>query len=182
MHRLDTTDRPLRAPDCPLQSAALVYFDLETTGLHPERGATVTEAAILDRGGLRFEWQRTDDGESIADHLPTLLDHLTAGVVVGHNLSFDLGFVAYEAARIDGRGPDVRYLDTLAIARRLDPALPDHSLDALVDAYGLAPDHPLHTAAVDVRVTRELLWHLVDLGGLDTLEDAGLSRINWSAV
>jgi DNA polymerase III epsilon subunit-like protein len=182
VHRLTDSNRSLRAPDCPVESAALAFFDLETTGLYPERGATITEIAILDGGGLRLDWRRETAGEPLAEVLPRLVDHLAAGVLVGHNLSFDLGFIAYEAARVDRRGPDVRYLDTLALARRLDPDRGDHQLETLVDAYDVDPPGPLHTAATDVRATREVFWHLVDAGEIETLGDAGLSRIDWSAV
>jgi DNA polymerase III epsilon subunit-like protein len=159
-----------------------MFFDLETTGLYPERGATVTEAAALDGGGLRIDWQRETAEASFDELLPRLVDHLAAGVLVGHNLSFDLGFVAYEAARVDRRGPDVRYVDTLALARRLDPDRGDHQLETLVDTYEIDPPGALHTAATDVRATREVFWHLVDAGDFETLGDAGLSRIDWSTV
>ena len=182
MQRLQQTQRALQAPDCPLESASLVYFDLETTGLHPERGATVTEAAVLDAGGLRFDWRRGDEVPDFAEVLPALLDHLAAGVVVGHNVGFDFGFLAYEAARRDARGPAVRYLDTLALARRLAPKRDNYRLGTLVDRYDLEVDGPLHTASVDVRATRALFWQLVDEAGLERLEDADLSKLDWRAL
>ncbi|MFB6350481.1 MAG: PolC-type DNA polymerase III, partial [Bradymonadaceae bacterium] len=104
------------------------------------------------------------------------------GVVVGHNIGFDFDFLAYELARRDRRGFTTRYLDTLVLARRLAPDISDYKLDSLVEHIPFDPDGQLHTAATDVRVTEALLWHLVETGDLETLADAGLSQLDWTAV
>lgn len=182
MDRLTHNNSDLTAPDCPIGSAALLYVDLETTGLHPERGAEITEVAVLDSGGLRVDWRVDDGSGSLGTHLPELTDALAAGVVIGHNVGFDFEFLAYEIARRNRRGFTTRFIDTLALARRLDPTLGDHRLESLVDHLDFEPEEALHTAAVDVRVTEKLFWHLVETGDLETLADAGLSKLDWTAV
>jgi DNA polymerase III alpha subunit (gram-positive type) len=114
--------------------------------------------------------------------IPALFDHLEAGVVVGHNLSFDFRFVAYEAARRNLSGPDVRYIDTLALAKELDPEATSFELENLANRYSLTVEGELHSAKTDAAVACELLWYFVMNGGVETLADAGLSRIQWDVA
>lgn len=182
VRRIESAESELTEPDCPVESAALVYFDLETTGLHPERGAEITQVAILDDGGLRLHWERPDSEQPLGVILPKLLDHLGAGVVVGHNLVFDFGFVAYEAARRDARGPRVRFVDTLSVAKNVGVDAVSYELESLVDHYEIDSPGALHTATGDARATRKLFWRLVESDGLRTLGDLGMSQLDWSAV
>jgi DNA polymerase III epsilon subunit-like protein len=59
--------------------------------------------AVVDAQGLRFDW-RSDAtpprDDAVAHQLPRLVDHLKAGIVVGHNLQFDFRFVTYESRRL----------------------------------------------------------------------------------
>jgi DNA polymerase III alpha subunit (gram-positive type) len=185
--------------DCPLPVARLLFFDIETTGLRPDRGARISEIAVLGPEGLVLEWSHVPadtgstysaDGEhrppdrksqpGIAQHLKALHAHLQTGVVVGHNLSFDFRFVTYEAERLGLGGLTLRYIDTLGLARTLIPDADGYQLSTLVTHAGLSLAGPLHTATGDVRATRALFWHLVDRGGLDTLGDAGLKQLTWT--
>ena len=171
------TDRPLR-------SASLVFFDLETTGLRPDRGARICEMAVAGPEGIRFSWQSETDpptDDNVAGQLPQLLSSLDGHVVVGHNLQFDFGFLTYEAERLGRKGIDLQFVDTLGIARALYPERDDYRLGALRSAFNLPLPGPLHTAEVDTLTTRALFWHLVDEGGFETLADAGVKRLSWNA-
>ena len=53
--------------DCPLQVASLVFFDLETTGLRPDRGARIREIAVLGHDGIRFDWTWTEAERNASD-------------------------------------------------------------------------------------------------------------------
>jgi len=166
----------------PLRVASLVFFDLETTGLRPDRGGRIREMAVVDRDGVRFEWtsqEKPPSDEAVVRRLPTLVDHLQRGVVVGHNLAFDFRFLTYEAERLGLRGVDVPFADTLGLARTLLPEKEDHQLGSLLRAFDLDPEEELHTAVGDALATRTLFWHLVDHGDLDTLADVGVKRLRW---
>jgi DNA polymerase III epsilon subunit-like protein len=168
--------------ELPLRAASLVFFDLETTALRPDRGGRIREIAVADREGLRFDWKSETDPPSdatVARQMPGLLDVLRDAVVVGHNLSFDFRFVTYEAERLDHPGLDLRYIDTLGLARSLLDAPDDYALGALLGHFGVAPAETLHTAVGDVLATRTLFWHLVEAGELVTLREAGLKRLRW---
>lgn len=170
----------LHRSDWPIETTALRFFDIETTGLRPDRGARITEIALVDRGGAQLDWRRERDATDLSTVLPGLFDHLQAGVVVGHNVRFDFRFVAYEADRLGLRGPAVRFIDTLDLARTLDLRTPDVRLGTLLSHFALVPEDTLHTALVDARATRALFWTLVEHGNLETLADAGLKRLDWT--
>lgn len=166
--------------DCPIEVAPLLFFDIETTGLRPDRGARITEIAIVDHTGVRYDWKRKRDGATQALQLRPLFDHLRDGVVVGHNLQFDFYFVAYEADRLGLRGPAVRFVDTLGIARTHLDRSSDVRLGTLLSYFGLIPEGDLHTALGDAYATRALFWKLVEHSDLHTLADAGLKKLNWT--
>jgi len=175
----------LRAPDCPIGSAALMYLDIETTGLHPERGAETTELGLLDGGGVRLHWRADSSDKPVANLLPQLIEQLSRGVVVGHHLEFDLGFLAHEAGRARQRGLRVRYIDTLALAKQHTDAdeTADYRLDSLVDALDLtAEPDDLHDALTDARTCRELLCTIARRHNLETLADAGLTQMSWLTI
>jgi len=170
--------------DRPLHVTSLVFFDLETTALRPDRGGHIREIAVVDQNGVRFDW-RSDEApprdDAVAAQLPTLIDHLESGVVVGHNLQFDFHFLTYETERLGCGGLDLRFADTLGLARALLDTVGDHQLGALLGHFDTAPEEELHTAVGDALATRALFWKLVDAGGLKTLADANVRRLQWGA-
>lgn len=170
-------------PDRPLRTAPLVFFDLETSGLRPDRGGRICEMAVVDHDGIRLRWVSETDrpsDDAVARQLLSLLDTLRATIVVGHNLQFDFRFLTYEAERLGHTGLDVQFVDTLGLARRQWPDREGYQLDALVTALDLAPDHELHTAVGDALATRALFWHLVEAHDLQTLSDVGAKRLSWN--
>ncbi|WP_263840709.1 3'-5' exonuclease [Salinibacter sp.] len=168
--------------DRPLRTATLLFFDLETTALRPDRGGRICEMAVVDEQGIQFHW-RSDAApprdDAVATRLPRLIDHLEAGVVVGHNLPFDFRFVTYEAERLGLDGLGLRFADTLGLARSLLDAPDTHQLGTLLGHFDAAPDEELHTAVGDALATRTLFWHLVEHGGLRTLADIDVQRLQW---
>ena len=108
--------------------------------------------------------------------LPTLLEFLGGGVIVGHNVGFDLGFLNAALER-SGREPwKGQRIDTLAISRRLiRNDVPNHKLSTLARCLRLN-NQPSHRALDDAKATADLLHHLLEqassLGvlGLDDLQ------------
>ncbi len=168
--------------DPPLRAASLSFFDLETTGRRPDRGARITEMAVVDQRGVQLDWISPHDpprDAAVAKQLPRLVAHLEEGVVIGHNLSFDFRFVTYEAERLGVGGLDVRFVDTLGLARTMMTHAGSYRLGALLDRMGAAPDGELHTAVGDALATRTLFWRLVEQGGATTLSDVRVKRMRW---
>lgn len=168
--------------DLPLRTAPLFFFDLETTALRPDRGGRIREMAVVDQNGIRFDWRgdaASPRDDAVAHQLPKLVDHLEAGIAVGHNLHFDVRFLTYEAERLGLGGLDLRFADTLGLARSLLDVPDTYQLGALLSHFDAEPEEDLHTAVGDALATRTLFWHLVEHGGLQTLSDAHVQRLQW---
>lgn len=182
--------------DSPLQQTPLVFLDFETTGLYPYRGDRVCEVALLRTHGTLAEQHfatlinpqrrlsersfgvngiRAEDlaGAPLFAEVATRLRQLCAGaVLVAHNAPFDMEFLHTELAHAGLPPIDICAIDTLAIARRLDPRRPSHSLSALALALGAAP--PSHRAMDDVLALRVVFADLaarLARQGITTLGD-----------
>jgi DNA polymerase-3 subunit epsilon len=182
--------------DLPLSSIPLAFLDFETTGLSPRRGDRVCEVALQrvvgDTVEITFaalidpERPLSERSFAVNRITPELLAGaptfsqvagavraaLAGTAIVAHNAPFDLEFLHAELA-LAGQPPlIVPTIDTLAIARRLFPKRPSHSLAALATALGSPP--PSHRAMDDVLALRvvfdDLAAQLATLG-ITTLVD-----------
>jgi len=181
-------DRVLCQPSTPLVVAPFCFLDIETSGLRADRGARITEIALLSRDGTRTDWcmpdafpvGSEDHDAAVKTQLSRLVSDVRDVVTVGHNVSFDLRFIAYECRRLEISGPSVQVIDTLVLARRTYPNAPDYRLETLARILDLPVRGELHTAVVDAQVTRSLLEKVTDIGSMTTLADAGIRRLAWS--
>ncbi|MEO7912195.1 MAG: exonuclease domain-containing protein [Roseiflexaceae bacterium] len=176
--------------DLPLPAITLAFLDFETTGLSPHQGDRVCEVALqrVVNGMVEMSYttlvnpQRPQSARSFAvnqisaeqlANAPTffaiagsLRAALADTVIVAHNAPFDLEFLHAELAHASQPPLRVPSIDTLAIARRLFPKRPSHSLAALATALGSPP--PSHRAMDDVLALRvvfdDMIVHLAALG------------------
>jgi DNA polymerase-3 subunit epsilon len=181
------TTAPDRAlPDPYLYDVTFVVVDTETTGGTPDTGSLIEVAAAAYRGGERlgvvdtlvdprepippFVQELTGITDAMVAGAPRLeevvpqLQHLVAeAVVVGHNISFDVGFLDAALARCGQEPMANQCVDTLGLARRLVRDLvPDCGLSTL--ATGLRLEHqPRHRAMADVLATADLLHRLIEI-------------------
>ncbi len=163
-----------------------VLFDTETTGLDPLTGHRVIEVAALELVGdlptgrhfhalIHPERDIPDDAARVhgitldrlldkprfAEIADALLDFLGDGSLIAHNAPFDFAFLDAEFARIArpalARG---RMIDTLALAKRRFPGLPN-SLDALCRRFGIdLSERTTHNALLDCRLLAEVYVEL----------------------
>jgi len=98
-----------------------LFFDIETTGLKANRGAKITEIALIDRANTVFHWTVSDTEAHSIDSRTfyDLSNLLRSGVIVGHNINFDLSFIAYEAERMNLDIPQILFCDTLTLAKTI---------------------------------------------------------------
>lgn len=181
----------------PLESAAFVVFDLETTGLSPAR------SRIVEIGAQRVEQLATgatfetlvNPGAPLPDAITALTgigrDEVRAApgadlavrrflsfagdaVLVAHNARFDMGFLDRAVERLTGRRVAAPVVDTVWLARRL--------LGGRTTRFGLQPlSHffgtsvtPCHRALADASATAEILIALIGLAqerGAETVAD-----------
>jgi len=165
-----------------LKKRTYVAFDLETTGLSPEKDA------IIEFGGVRFR----SDG-TIVDKFSTLVNpqqelsfdiQQLTGIepddlrraptwqkvkrqietfigdddVVGHNIAFDLSFLQANSIYPPGEA-----LDTFHLATILLPTAPQYSLGALCQQLDV-PLNNAHRALFDALATAQLFLALIRVG------------------
>ena len=159
-----------------------VALDIETTGLDPERDAILEIGVVRFKGSQTFETYNSliDPGRPIpfkiqqltgitpadiegAPPLGTVLPELRRFVgnnpIVGHNISFDLGFLRKHGLFQDNLG-----VDTFELASILLPHASRYSLTALLKHLNvqLPPDGQSHRALDDAQATRQLFEALLD--------------------
>jgi DNA polymerase III epsilon subunit family exonuclease len=172
----------------PLSQVTFVVLDVETTGGSPASASLTEVAAARYRGGELLATYQTfvrpderippyitaltgisdamvADAPRIGEMLPSFLEFLGGGVVVGHNVRFDLSFLNH-ALESTGRNRLANAtVDTLALARRLvRDMVPNCKLGTLAATLRL-PHQPSHRALTDVLATGDLLHALLERAG-----------------
>nr|MCU0769939.1 3'-5' exonuclease [Burkholderiaceae bacterium] len=157
-------------------ASRLAFVDVETTGSSPEREritevgvvsvdfdgdqTRVTEWSSLVRPGVpipaEIQWltgitnEMVRDAPSFAALAQELYDRLDGAVFVAHNARFDYGFLRAEFARA-GLNYLAKTLCTVRLSRHLYPDRTPHTLDAIIDRFGLGGEQR-HRALGDARV------------------------------
>src|SRR5690349_1912920 len=158
--------------------------DVETTGLHPGWHHRIVEVAVVrldQHGQIVDEWCTLINPErdlgpqhihgitaAEARYSPkfheiagTLAARLAGSIVVGHNVSFDLRFIAAEFARLNIDVPLDRNV-ALCTMGMSDTylAAPARSLAMCCRSAGIALENA-HSALHDARATAQLLAHFL---------------------
>ncbi len=171
----------------PLGQIPLAVVDTETTGALAAFGHRVIELGIvrLEGGRITAEYQQLIDPERrispgvtaltgisqsmvtgrprFADQLDSALQLLRGALIVGHNIRFDLSFLAREFRR-DGADicqtlGDVPVLDTVRIARRRF-GRGGNGLQTLAPRLGVQPS-VAHRALADAQTTAAVFEKLI---------------------
>ncbi|MFY8134799.1 MAG: exonuclease domain-containing protein [Aquimonas sp.] len=115
------------------------------------------------------------DGLPLGEALQLLLTELEGRVLVSHGAPIELNFLAAACRRCFGLPPTLRYIDTLALERRIRRHEVDPSghlrLHACRERYGL-PTYRAHNAAIDALACAELL--LAQVGRIGDVESLRL--------
>ena len=186
-----------------LDNTDFVVVDVETTGAKtPPCRITEIGAYRISRGRIVAEFQTLVNPQTpippfvvqltgITDQMvrhapiftevvPRWLRFADMAVLVAHNAQFDVRFLNYEIAHVF---PNHRmanaHLCTVALSRRLLPALSNHRLHTLADHFAISI-HNRHRAAGDALATAEVFLHLLDLlrrNGVRNLAEARRFRL-----
>lgn len=184
-------------PRMKIDDAVFVVTDTETTGTSAARNRLLEIAAVKVRGGevidtfsrlinpgcavprritelTGISTAMVFDQPPASEVLPEYLAFLGDGVMVAHNLPFDLGFLEAELGRMGRSWPGNPGLCTLRLARRLLRGLRSKSLSSVAAFYGFQIKNrhrALGDAELTARILLRLLSSLAFSPGLDTLEE-----------
>ena len=180
-----------------------VAFDLETTGINPQREAITEIGALRFSGGELLDRFQTfvNPGRPIppaitrltgirdqdvfgaptpAEALRQFLDFAGERPLVAHNAGFDMGFLQAGCEKAGLPLPNVA-IDTLTLAQTFLPELKRHKLDAVADHLGL-PAFNHHRASDDAKTVAHMMAHFLaqlqaqGLKSLDQLNPLILSK------
>ncbi|MBI4499116.1 MAG: 3'-5' exonuclease [Chloroflexi bacterium] len=191
----------------PLDGMTFVAFDTETTGFNADAGRLVEIAGVkfsLDGTILGTFQSLINPGIPIPPEVvrihgitnmavrgcpsaAVVLSHFfafvegPATVLVAHNAPFDLRFLQAEVARHALLPPAVPVLDTLPLARRYLPGLPNHRLDTVARSLGLLVEMH-HRAFADSLLVQGIVSRLLAaLPPQRALEEVRRARLRLAA-
>ncbi len=154
-----------------------VFVDVETTGLDNRRDVMIEVAAVAWQDGQEVDCVAAllDPGRPIPDFItqltgiddkmvakakritairPKLNAIIAENIIVGHNVSFDVGFLQAESMAYGNH-----IIDTVTLASIIMPRLGRYNLEYLVNALDL-PKSTAHRAEADARHTLNLFVKL----------------------
>lgn len=159
---------PFHSPQ-PIEIAASLY--------DPVQHKTISKFHTLIKPEVRIQPGATrvhkitesmlQNAPGVSEGLQKFFEFAGEHPLVGHNIGFDFDILQREAKQ---RGINIgtkELIDTLPIARELEPNLPQHTLEYLSSIFGTAS--PTHRAAADVESTIGLISKLSKERGLHSI-------------
>ncbi|MBQ9607789.1 MAG: PolC-type DNA polymerase III [Lachnospiraceae bacterium] len=171
-------------------------FDIETTGFSPVHNRIIEIGAVLVQNGKIVDSfdefvnpecpipyritklttitdNMVKEADTIEKVLPRFLEFSRGAVMVGHNVTFDISFIAENAKRLNIQFDRV-YADTLILSRILLPRLARHTLDRVAKELGVVLTQH-HRAVDDATATGGIWVKLCDMmrdNGIHELKEA----------
>lgn len=160
-----------------------IAFDLETTGFIPgvdriiEIGAVrfidgkvdavfstlVDPQMSIPEGASRVNgiYDNMVEGKPlIKDLLEPFAEFCADDVIVAHNAAFDVQFLTADIKKLESPAPQGTILDTLQIAKKVYPGLPNYKLGTLVQHLNI-PTTNFHRAEEDASYTAQLFYQMM---------------------
>lgn len=152
-----------------------VVLDIETTGLSPHRDEIIELSALLVKNDeIVEEFNRlvkpqgqispfisnltgitasmVSDAPDISSAILEFNDFCSGKVILGHNVTFDIGFIDYNLQKHHKMAFSNDYIDSLRLARILLPQLQNKKLGTLANFFGFNTDG-MHRGLKDCKVT-----------------------------
>jgi DNA polymerase-3 subunit epsilon len=167
----------------PIEEAAFLCVDTETTGLSPLDGGRICEIAALEsRGGNRLGSfctflnpqtsispevtaihgitdEMVSSSPSFADMAPRIIGLLQGRVLVFHNADFDISFLQSEFGKIGLKMPPAVILDTLKFAR-CHGNFTRNRLGVIANELGYGNEN-WHRAMADTVMTEKIFYYFL---------------------
>jgi DNA polymerase III epsilon subunit-like protein len=182
-----------------LADVSALVLDTETTGLNVRGDRVISAAGFELRGGVLAEeplfdllidperpippastafhgitMEKVRGAGNFARHWPALYRGLGAGIVVGHQIYFDIAILRREVLRLGHRLQPPMALDTALLFTALHPSAEMRDLTPCCESFGIEITGR-HTAAGDALAAGRLFQRLVPLladHGIHTLGEA----------
>ncbi len=172
-----------------------VVFDIETTGLNPQKDRITEIGAVKVKSGEivgRFSTfvnpgipipsfivkltgisdAMVMDAPPIEQVLTDFMEFIQGSVLVAHNANFDVGFVK-QNAKIIGERIKNPYIDTLELCRKMFPELGKYKLNLVAKHLGIVLENH-HRAVDDSLATAKIFLHCLEIlkqKGCKTIKD-----------
>lgn len=96
----------------------------------------------------------------IEDLLPSFAEFCGTDLLVAHNAPFDCQFLTADIKKFETSAPQGIVVDTLPMARRIIPGLPNYKLGTLVQHFKI-PSTEFHRAEEDATYCGMVFWEMV---------------------
>ena len=159
-----------------------VLVDIETTGFSPVKDEIIEIGAIkVEKNKIINEYNElikinetlspfttkltgiTDEmlqtGKEISEVLKDFIHFTGDSIIIGHNVTFDLGFLSYNCKKYLNFNLNNDYVDTMCIARKLVPNSINYKLGTLADFFNVSYEGA-HRGLKDVEITYEVYNNL----------------------
>ncbi|MGP4106458.1 3'-5' exonuclease [Virgibacillus sp. L01] len=108
------------------------------------------------------------DAPTFAELWPTLSDYLSHNIVIAHNASFDMSVIRNTLDYFNLTYPEMDYLCTVNISKRIWPELKNHKLNTVAGYHGITFEH--HHALEDARVAAKILMKAFETYETDEMD------------
>jgi DNA polymerase-3 subunit alpha (Gram-positive type) len=173
--------------DLPLADQTYVVFDVETTGLSAVYDKVIELAAVkMQDGNVIDSFEEMINPGFALSEFTMNLTHITnemvqnggteaevfgkfaqfteGTIMVGHNVTFDVGFLTAAYRRLEMQPITQPVIDTLELSRTLHPENKNHKLDTLTKKYNIVLENH-HRANADAEATGYLMYALFKEAG-----------------
>ena len=164
--------------ELPVDKSILCFFDLETTGLHPQYGDRICEIGLIKtlNGKIidsyetlvnphipvspgafrvnRITAEMLKSAPSFPDVASNVLNFIKDSVLIAHNALFDLNFLGSHLWSLKIPFPPNPVIDTLLLSRAYYD-FPSNSLSNVADSLGIKKTN-LHRALGDAKLTSQV--------------------------
>jgi len=140
---------------------SFVVVDIETTGLSPLKNEIIELSAIKivhhevkdifttlikPKGKISgFITGLTGISNAMVEKQPKIEDVIESfyqftkdSIILGHNVRFDVSFIKANCKKILDKDFSNQTLDTLKIAKKIIPSMPNYKLETLANSYGIS--------------------------------------------
>ncbi|MCM3627193.1 3'-5' exonuclease [Paenibacillus glycanilyticus] len=177
--------------DMPLKELDIVVFDLETTGFYPSNGDEIISFGAVHMKGLELNEPRqfyslvnpkrriprqiieltgitnemVEDAPDLIQVLHDFMEFIGRRLLIAHAAGHDKQFLNAALWRTSKISLNHRVLDTMLVAKWLEPKRASYALDDLLEDFGIPiteRHHALHDSIMTAKLWQQFLIRILD--------------------